>query len=583
MVDVDRAAALLDDLAVEEQGLEEIRKLFHERVDEPNSPVAQAVNWMLGYVLIESSDLSGRRRFGAAFAPLWESKEGVFPPYLDKLPNRESSIAIWRDLARHVRHPVISGRVNDLLWCADSGGERHHHARNAIEAYLSAADNAGMDESEFEQLIDAVQGLGRERELSLELNAHDLLTRVDNRIADLLRHELQSEEAVNRPGVWMRLFAPLVSLQGEDRPGDLGELLAGAHLLATDRPDIRLAHFQMQERLARGDQSETRRIRRSAVAMLILEARRQTDGLSRQHWFLEALDLARHNGVGQRTELCIRRALQQIDLNSIDWQEYSYSTNISNEEIEGWIDAIVGDNRLESALERFALVGGPPVGDRERTERTVDDLAQKFVFQNMFARVVADEQGFQIRRVESPEQKRDLDILEHESRSVQIDGWLRQLALDRIPDRYAIESASLRRLFSTSLIEAGQADAFARAFEHFWSDRSDEALLIALPRIEAVLRRLFDLRGGAIYHPPRDLRPGRVLGLGDVLRGLENLSTADEAEWFRSFRVALTEPLPGLNLRNRHLHGLTDQAEKPDAAIVLRIAALLRLVEVQLP
>lgn len=583
MVDVDRAAALLDDLAVEEQSLEEIRKLFHERVDEPNSLVARAVNWMLGYMLVEASDFAGRRRYGTAFAPIWELKEGVFPPYLDKLPNCESVIAIWRDLARLLRHPVINGRVSDLLWCVDSGGERHRHARNAIESYLSAADNAGMDESEFEQLIGTVQGLCRARELSLELNAHDLLTRVDNRIADLLRHELQSEEAGSRPGVWMRLFAPLVSLHEEDRPRDLRELLAGAHLLATDRPDIRLALFQMQERLARRDQSETRRIRRSAVAMLILEARRQTDGLSRQNRFLEALDFARHNGVGQRTELCIRRALRQIDPNSIDWLEYSYSTKISDEQMEEWIDTIVGDDGFESVLERFALVGGPPVGGRERTERTVDDLAQRFVFQNLFTRVVADDRGLQIRRVESPELKRELDILEHEARNVQIDGWLRQLALDRIPERFPRESANLRRLFNTSLIDRGQADAFARAFEHFWSDRPDEALVVALPRIEAVLRRLFDLLGGAIYQPPRDQRPGRVLGLGEVLRGLEELSTGDEAEWFRSFRVALTEPLPGLNLRNRHLHGLTDQAEKPDAAIVLRIAALLRLVEVQSP
>ena len=580
MIEVARAAALLEDIAIQEHQLEDIRRRFTAQVNEPDDLVIRAVNWMLGYMLVEASDLAGRRRYGTAFAPIWELKEGVLPPYLDKLPNRESVIAIWRDLARLVRHPVINGRVSDLLWCVDSGGERHRHARSAIESYLSAADNAGTDGSEFERLIDAVQGLGRARELSLELNAHDLLTRVHNRIADLLRHELRSEEAGNRPGVWMRLFAPLVSLQDEERPRDLGELLAQAHLLATERPDIRLALFQLQERLARGDASETCGIRRSAVAMLILEARCQTDGLSRQNRFLEALDFTRHNGVGQRTELCIRRALRQIDPNSIDWQEYSYSTKISEEQMEEWIDAIVGDDGLESALERFALVGGPPVGSRERT---VDDLAQRFVFQNLFTRVVADDRGLQIRRVESPELKRELDILEHEARNVQIDGWLRQLALDRIPERFPRESANLRRLFNTSLIDSGQADAFARAFEHFWSDRPDEALMVALPRIEAVLRRLFDLLGGAIYQPPRDQRPGRVLGLGEVLRGLEELSTADEEEWFRSFRVALTEPLPGLNLRNRHLHGLTDQAEKPDAAIVLRIAALLRLVEVQSP
>ncbi len=68
-----------------------------------------------------------------------------------------------------------------------------------------------------------------------------------------------------------------------------------------------------------------------------------------------------------------------------------------------------------------------------------------------------------------------------------------------------------------------------------------------------------------------------MLGLGDVLRGLEELATDETADGLRFFRIALTEQVPGLNLRNRHVHGLAEQASKRDAEVVLMIAALLRL------
>jgi len=581
VIDVASAAAMLEDIAAHGQTLEDIRERFIERVDEPDSAVARAVNWMLGYMLIESPDLRARSRYGTPFAPMWESRESVFPPHLDALPNREAVVSIWEEIAPLVHHSPIKGRVSDLLWCVGSGGDRHRHARNAIESYLSVAAAVSRREPDIEQLLDAVSGIVRGHELSLEINAPDLQLRVRERIAGLLRQELQSEEAGAQPGVWMRLFAPLVGLEPKDRPSDLGELVAKAHVLVTDNPDIRLALLQMQEQLARGDQSLTRSIRRRAVAMLIMRARQQTNGLARQHRFLEALELTRQKGVGRRTERRIRRGLQQIDPSSFDWQEYSSSSYITDEEIEEWIDSIVGDDGLESALDRFALAGGSPVGDRERTEHTDNELAQRFVLRHLVTRVVADEHGRQIRRAEDPVDKRSLDILEHEAGNVQLDGALRQLALDRMSARYATEPASLRRLFQTELIDAGHADAFARAFEHFWADRPDEALLVALPRIEAVLRKLLDVVGGVTYQPPRNHRPGRVIGMGEVLRGLEEMSTGGEEEWFRFFRVALTEPAPGLNLRNRHVHGLAEQALKQDAAIVLRIAALLRLVKAQ--
>lgn len=575
MIDASSAAALVDDIAREQQELFRIGSTFKEQADEPENPVVRAVVWMLGYRFVEASDASSRSRYGSPFAPAWELHESVFPPYLDELPDSEEVLGIWTELAGLVRHPLVKARVSDLLWCVASGGDRHQHARNAIEAYLSAAAPTDDDE----RLLDTVRGLGRALELSLEINDLELAGRVRDRSTQMLQHELQAADADSRPGVWMRLFRPLVDLDPGERPSELSELLKRAHTLVADRPDVRLSLFQMEERLAAGQHDPVQRVARSAVAMLILHARRQTNGMARQHWLMEALELARTKGLGARTDRSIRRALQRIDPNSFDWQTHSIPISIPSDEVEEWVESVVGDDGLEAALRRFATAGGSPVGDQRETEEVVDELAREFVFKNLFARVVTDEQGYQIRLAESPEDKRSLDILEHEARSIQFDGLLRQLALDRIGERYSTDPETLRQLFRTEIIDEAQADAFARAFEHYWEDRPDEALLVCLPRVEAVLRRWLDAAGGVIYQPPRGLRPGRVHGLGEALRGLEELATGEMANWLRFHRIALTEQAPGLNLRNRHVHGLAEQATKQDAAIVLRIVALLRLIE----
>ena len=161
MIDASTAAALVDDIAGEEHRLHRIGSKFREQADEPQNPVVGAVVWMLGYRFVEASAAPARSRYGVPFAPAIESQEGAFPPYLDEIPDSEDVLAIWTDLAGLVRHPAIKARVSDLLWCIQSGGDRHQHARNAIEAYISAAAAADTGEAHDERLLGAVRGLGR--------------------------------------------------------------------------------------------------------------------------------------------------------------------------------------------------------------------------------------------------------------------------------------------------------------------------------------------------------------------------------------------------------------------------------------
>ena len=343
-------------------------------------------------------------------------------------------------------------------------------------------------------------------------------------------------------------------------------------------PKHHLALYQVGERLARGRQVEIDRIQQAEAEMLISHALNE-NGLSRVYWLTQALEITRGRRWAASTEERIHREIQQIDPDSYDWRQVTSETAIPAEAVEGFVESIAGEDRIEAALERFAFVGGSPVGDRQDSERVVDEMAREFVFTNLMNRSVFDKDGYPIRHAETDESEREIDILAHEAQGIQWDASFREVALNRIGERCAPDQATITDFFLTEFIDQEQADAFARAFEHYWADRPDEAILVAIPRIEAVFRKLLDASNGVIYDPPRGSRPGGVKGLGAVLSDLAGLPVAEMTDWWRFFRIALTESAPGLNLRNRYVHGLATTATKQDAAIVLRICVLLRFMD----
>ena len=576
MLDTAGAAQVLNSIAIEEHTLDGIESEFRKREGAPDSPVAQAVAWMLCYQLVAVSGQSARASRDP-LVPAMVFPGRVFPPYLEDVGGRDDIRSVWRDLASLVALPAIKARLHDLLWVTEQGPSRHRHARNAIENYLSAATPAPGSEPCVEQRLDSVSYLQRALELSHLISAPELAERVAVRAEEFLASELEDEDASSRPGVWMPLLNLLAGLGDEERPLRIGEYLVWAHELAT-RPDLRRSLFQMEERLARArhDEAEIDRIQQDAVEMLISHALEQEHGLSRALWLKQALEIARDKRWAKGTEKRIRRELQQIDPDSYDWQEIKSDIRIPAETTESFVESIASGDRVETALARFAFVGGSPVGNRQESERVVDEHAREFVFLNLTTRSAFDEYGHPVRHAETAESKRALDILAHEAQSIQWDALFRGLALNRIGERYAPDRAALTNFFLTELIDRGQAGAFARAFEHYWAERPDEAILVAIPRIEAVFRKLLEANGGVIYEPPRGDLPGGVKGLGAVLRDLAGLAVAQMTDWWRFYRIALTEATPGLNLRNHYAHGLGATATKEDATVVLRICVLLR-------
>jgi hypothetical protein len=559
---------IINDAALRNCDLHKAEKELRAQIDDPDDANSRAAVWALNYRLISSRDEEGRANYGP-FGPMMELGGRVFPPYLaDVEPH---TLAIWQDLSEHLEVSSVSARVHDLLWVRQSSAAPHKHARQAILAYLAASQAEGCGGLEVTDMLD------RALELARLLNATELIPPLVTRMTAVIMHELDLDDAISRPGIYVPLLRLLAGLPPDDRPAELGLLLQRAHELHEDsHPFIRESLFQLSEMLEPHSQHRGQ-LRRQKVQMWLEWAVKQ-DGVLRMVELTKALELANNTPEAADLGDIIRRHLQAMDRATLGLKTVSSRIQIPTEEAERLISRIVGDDNLDGALSRFGA-WGPPTGDPQQTLRTVEDQMRRFPMQFLVTQVVTHAAGYPIKYLETDDDKRLHAQVRQEVLAASMHAVFAMQALDRVGERFKPTRKEVQTLFQTDLINSDQADAFARAVEHYWAGNFDEAVHVALPRLEAVLRRMLARVGGVVYREPRGPEPGGVRTLGVLL---QNLRPVLDPGWWRFLSVVLTEPL-GLNLRNEYLHGLVPLGSKHDATLVLKAAAYLRLLRTQSP
>ena len=575
-MDVREAAALLDEIAQDGSRSFEIASELRKCSESPCDPVVRTAAAALDYCLTESNE--PRRETYGPFCPMLETDLGVTPPYTSDLEH--DVLATWEQLAALVQSPVVAARLHDLLWVTRFGETRHEHARAAIDNYIAATELAHCDGLEPFSFLD------RAFDLSRELNVPEVAQRVAQRAGEELVAEYKRHEADPRPGVVIRLLTLLVDLPAADRPDDLRKRLDEAHaLFAGNYPDDRIALFQLQERLAHGDQEEINRLRRASVDLWIQWAEQQERGLLRQDALLRALELANNTNAPADMRDEARRRIANTDPDDLQLHSIEASIDVSTEEIDKLVGSVVGCDGIGPALDRLGR-WWPPTGNAAEVAAFADKLLERFVIRQLASQVVLDDEGRPLRYLETAQEKRDREIVRCEILSARSHAVFARLVLDRMGQTYSPDRDELTTLFRTELITGEQAGVFARSIQHYWAGGFDESIHIALPRVEAVLRQLLAAAGGVTWNSPQrgtspTRRDGGVKSLGEILRGLSECIPDEQ----HAIHVLLTDAV-GLNLRNRYLHGLVahtpgDQALQQDAALVLWIAARLRLLRLQ--
>jgi len=521
-------------------------------VDE-DDPVSALVVGLEYHLVI---DVSARRDHGA-FGPMIEAGGRVYPAPLDRI--REDVLVLWGRASDLASIAAVRARYSDLLWEARYGSRSFERAQRAVDEYLKVPTD---DFGDFLQQSEALQ---RAWEIATQLNDVERRNTAIAALVDLAERALASRDDV--PGVVLRILAFFAARSREERPPALGALVQGAIDRYGDDPwhlesalDIKAELVEPEERPA---------IHMAQVDALANLARSSTGLISYAH-FQHAVELAEEHGLGDRADQ-LRREIEQIPGDALDLKLFTAEVEVPREDIEHFIDGIVGDDDLDAALTRFGAY--VPTGDVERNREFVQSLALEFPLHRLFSTMVVGPENSLLSVVDSEEEKEEYALTQHEAQQIQFFSLLAVEILERIQSRYGVKAVA--ELFSTSIIAPAVAARIERAFELYFEGDTDGAASVLVPRLERIIREIARTTGISITQSPRrDGAPGGVRALGDLLSRLDG--RLDEST--RRYLRCLLSEIKGVNLRNRIGHGLVDEATQRDTALLLHAVCHLRLL-----
>lgn len=473
--------------------------------------------------------------------------------------------ASWAAVAEAATHPTVVAHLSDLLWTVRHG-TAYLHAKRAVDAYLSSAD--ALNEPH-----DACRALIRAHELASAIRDGERVAAVEEGLCDAAESELTGTDI----GVAVTLLDHLC----DHRLGDVAATRSVELLERAWRTASRSDHLERLAKLMLRRSDDERE--RLEVAGRVVDAHRdrsrQEEGFGRLMALREALRVAEELGHPAHDE--ILHEIETLDSESA-FKAVRTEQVVSRHHVADFCGRVVGSDSLEKALTRFAhqLVVTPKLVQHVRENTPVS-------IRHVVTSVRIGEANSVVTSTETTSADEDpvaaaveRDVLQTVGHQAQVRAFLFLVpALHQTLVSYGPWTiADLR-----AIIEIGPADdpvvadALARSLDHFHHGRYDEAVHVALPRVERFIRHIARSCGVATTRRPTK-RVGGVRGLGEILVDLrtdgdtpilpEPLITAAE--------LTLVDP-DSLNLRNEFLHGISDSATPVEAALVLQLGLALAL------
>jgi hypothetical protein len=271
-----------------------------------------------------------------------------------------------------------------------------------------------------------------------------------------------------------------------------------------------------------------------------------------------------------------RTELQQLDIDDLGLQTFSVPVTLPGDEIEAIIARIAGPDTLFDALAAF-ISQDAPSGDFAQNDATVEKLMADHPLNSLFPTVKLTAQGLPQVQATTPAEHKAQQLGEHETRTMTVVGAILGETLARILARFDPDEPTLAAILSPTA-DGPDVRAIARALVHFGRGDFEAAALVAIVRIEAILREHLKAAGVPLFTPQKGQTRGQYAQLGLLLSMMDGRI---DGSW-RRFLVTFLTSEWGVNYRNDLLHGFVDRVGRTEATLVL-VAALHLLIWVQDP
>ncbi|MBI3810007.1 MAG: DUF4209 domain-containing protein [Nitrospirae bacterium] len=493
-----------------------------------------------------------KNSWGTNFGPMmvFKGDDGrtVERPSLQQID--KGTLSYWQQRAETTTNPLLRARYAGLVWelAEPAVGEKPNHtiARIYCEAMLAIADKR-LHQYE----VDVIKKLGRALSLAISLNDPVLIERAKQTIMKY-EHEVAED---SKPGWWGFSFDLLIG----NKKVSLSEAEEKEIVDTLEKRLVRLKGGEpwrcenAAERLARYYRGKDREVECSRVirdlGSTFENAAKNAAPLAASSWLEHMYQVYRQFNLmadAERVALVIRELGPKVLANM---KPLSYQQEIPREEFDAYIESIVAGT-FEEAFARIVMGYIPKRGE---VEKQLHDLSRRAPLSFLFTKQLMDHRGRVVATIGSLEDDPDGHVVNQMSQNMHVVSVFLAAVLDRAINKFSVsEDALLNYLLLSPLFDGEQGKFLVTATHAYLQKDFVVAIHLYVPQIEAAIRNLAELTGGAVLKP-RDGGGFHLRTLDELLR-TEQVRKALGEDIALYFRVVLTDQR-GWNIRNVVCHG----------------------------
>lgn len=493
----------------------------------------------------------------------------------------EDTITYWEKRSQSTNNSILKARYAGLVWdlSLSATGKRPHYslAHRCCEAILEIAEQKSLKYD-----VHGIKKLKRALSIAISLDSAELIQRTKEAI--LKYEDLIAEDS--KPGLWGFSFDLLVgnkkvNLSGEEEIEIIDALEARLQRLKDGEPwpcepaAERLARYYR----AKGLEGDCSRVIKT-LGSTFEQAANNVAPLVASSW----LEHMHHvyiqfnlKAEAERVARSIRELGPKVrkDMKAIGI--FFHEMKSPREEFDAYIEQMM-DGDLEQALARITIRNIPRRGE---VENQLQDLAKQAPISFLFHRRITDHQGRMVAVVGSLEDDLDGNIVRQMSQNMAKTVMFLSAALDQAISKFCLtDEVILNYLFQAPIFTAQQKELLSRGILAYLEKEYVVAVHVLIPQIEASIRNLVEMSGGAV------LKRGR--GGGFQLRALHEILDSEQVKRALGedatlyFKVVLTDQR-GWNIRNDVCHGFSphDQFSKGVADRLMHILLVLAQLRVR--
>ena len=492
-----------------------------------------------------------------AVLPQDDGDFSVYPTPLDRV--EDGVLDTWGASARDESlHPLVRSRLADLLWTRRHD-RRRRWFRVAVESYVELATTDV-------EVVEREGGLRRAVAICRESNHEDLMGGPLDALRQVARHSLDTGE--DQYGVVGRALETLVA--NEQPCSDLTE---DAMAQYGDSPQRAAGLCQVAIRASR-DEDEKSRLRLQQIRVFT-DAAARSSGLERLSHLEDARSIARKAGLADE-ERKIALMEEQTDLDEVR-QTSEISSEVDGEEVRSYVNAVVGDDDLSAALQRFGW--SIPIGDPEESKAFLAEIAREHPLQSLIQLISVGPDNSVTRIPSGHPMREDVELGRYDAQVIEFFANLNgKLAIEAIEEKYGPDPQTLIECFTCVAIPEGLADRIAVSYRHWKTRDFVSAVSVLVLTLEGVVRRICRQAGINTTETARtrggDIPIGQVRPLAPLIADLRAVFGVAPT---RYLEAALVDRW-SLNLRNSLAHVLAEEMTEGQYVVLFHIACTLRLM-----